>query len=172
MPLQWKIYCVCNVYVFLWGTVFFFMLLYDVLISHLTDDDAFFHDFSIGLLFWMPLKAILSLKSVRHYRKGTLPQKWERRLIQISFCVSVIAICFLILISLTLLVGFTLHPSDFISHDEKFPFRALDFVRSILLATFCTVFINALDISVLKAISEKYYAGLILAEDSVNKLKL
>ena len=172
MPLKWKIYCVYSVYVFLWGAGFFFILLYDALTSHLRDDDAFFHDFLIGLLFWMPLKAILSLKSLRHYRKSTIPNKWERRLIRISFCITIIAICFLIVISLPLLVEFVLYPSDFVNHDEKYPFRALAIAVSILLATICTVFVNVLDISVLKAIRKKYYDSLILDEDYANKLIL
>jgi hypothetical protein len=172
MPLQWKIYFWCSLYALIWSATFFFIVLKEYVASRNSyTDTEFLSGISLWLLFGMVIKSSLSIKSLLHFKNGTMPLKFERKLIATSFSTTILFVIFLLWYLMLFLLEFIKYPPNFFNKEYGVAFLQITALISIVAVIVSAIFINIYDIVMLKAIRKKYYDNLTVSEEAIKESK-
>ena len=169
MPLKWRIYYLCCLYMLLWSITLLFVLCYGVIRTRFSTETLLYAGIILAILAIPVFKSILAIRGLNHYKNGTLQSKAERKTFVVSFClVALFAIgCLMLCIFEIIPQDFMHHPnSDYIAHRD-YPEMVLDYATFLL--TICSLLVAASDLFLLKAIHKKYYDSLIVLGESIGE---
>jgi hypothetical protein len=163
MPLKFKIYYACSLYLLLWAGGIFSYGLYSML-TDTSHDNTLPQYFALFILTLIVYNAASSMVAVRRYRKSKMPSKVGRVLLIIGFAFN----CLLSLAILALLI-FVVVPDDFfrITDTSQYGLSSTTvFLQdvSIFLADVCAIQLAATGLALLKATNKKYNDNLLSFE--------
>jgi len=158
MPVKWKIYYACTMYLFLWALGMVLYLLY--LQLNELNGQAFpgFMIACIVLAAWA-YKSVLSLTAIKHYKSAITYTDKQKKGFMVGYylncmlCVGTMALC-----------AFVVIPNDFMSRGDLVPGpssveQLVDFLLFAALA--CATYLAAIDLALLKTIRQKQLDSLL-----------
>ncbi|HWB24693.1 MAG TPA: hypothetical protein VG738_04395 [Chitinophagaceae bacterium] len=168
MPIKFKLYQACALYLLLWGSGFLLWAIYESVRSGIERNDAVPIILAFLILSLVVVKAVLSIRAVKHYRDAALHTKYEKGLFIAGYC-------FIILFTagILLLIVFVIVPEDFYRRYklgyQLAPQEAL-MDTGICLADAAAIYLAILGLPLLKAIRARQAENLMSFEIEGEKI--
>jgi len=170
MPLKWKIYYLCSLYLLLSCTVFFCMLVYTAITTSSAAGEIIkSYIIAAAVLAALSFKSVLSIRAIGHFKNYTPHSKFERAAFIAGFCFTLIFGITGFVLCLTIMI-----PEDFTRHGDQQPLAFGDFSEmvidfSLFATVLCCLFFAVFDLFLLKAIRKRYYNNLIVLGESIGQ---
>jgi hypothetical protein len=156
MPVKFKIYYACSLYLLLWGCAMTTFLYLTPLKDRLGRPNTAITITMCLLFVILIVKSLLSIKAVHHYKSNTRHSKGGRRLFISTFCLT-------ILVTLIMSATAILMLGNLIKNGEDTDAQGHVYISQLLYhvlyftATACSIYLCILDLILLKAIRKGYY---------------
>jgi len=159
MPLKWRIYYWCSLYIATWSISLFLFYLYSVSTVRYGSDYLIFGSILFVVLLAFTWKAVLSVKTISHYKNAGMYTKKEKIFFIIGFCITAIFVLIGSYASIFAIVPELMRSHDNLSSNILKSTYARQMLLSIplFIAIICGLYVSIFDPVLLKAIRKKYY---------------
>jgi hypothetical protein len=156
MPIKFRIYYACSLYLLLWSCTTGTLLYFKPLKDDGNHSNASLATTMYVLLVILILKSLLSIKSIQHYKTNTRYSKAGRKLVIAAFILTIIVTLFMSTTAIFML-------GDIINNGEDRDSQGHVYINQILFhicffsAVACSIYLCIFDLILLKAIRKGYY---------------
>ncbi len=168
MPVKWKIYYACSLYLPLWSCAMMILLLFNPQANKADPDNLNFTIFFCSMFLILILKSILSFKGVSHYKRNTRHSKTERILFIVGFGLNVLIAIVFSIVSVLVSINLIKYKGG-VNTDVRYYAGQLLYAVSFLTTAICCIYFSIFDLILLRAIRKKYYSSMLnFGEDIID----